>query len=213
MSNPDNPIDIIYEDDFIMAVNKRPNIPVTPNQPGDKNLTDRLSTFLAERGDTYKAHPCHRLDKETSGVVLFAKGKKSQAAMMTLFAEREIEKYYIALVRGKMAKPDGDIKTPIGGKSAWTEYHVIDEREGYSIVHIRLHTGRTNQIRIHFASIGNPLLGETKYAFRRDFTVKFRRVALHCETISFRSPFTLEPLNITANLPDDLRLMIENVDK
>ena len=206
-------IDIIYEDNYLLAVNKSPNIPVTPNNPGDKNLTDRLNAFLADRGDTYKAHPCHRLDRETSGVTLFAKGKKAQKAMMAVFERHEIQKYYIALVRGTLAQSDGDITTPIDGKSAHTEYHVIAERDGYSIVHIRLHTGRTNQIRIHFASIGHPLLGETKFAFRRDFAIKFGRTALHCETLEFRSPFTMQDVIITANLPDDLRLMIENDDK
>ena len=205
-------LDIIYEDNYLIAVNKSPKIPVTPNKPGDRNLTDLLNDFLAERGDTYKAHPCHRLDKETSGAVLFAKGKKSQKAMMAVFEQHEIQKYYIALVRGKMKQPDGDITTPIDGKSAHTEYHVIAERDGYSIVHIRLHTGRTNQIRIHFASIGHPLLGETKFAFRRDFAIKFGRTALHCESLEFRSPFTMQNVIITANLPDDLRLMIESDD-
>jgi len=206
-------LDIIYEDNYLIAVNKSPKIPITPNKPGDRNLTDLLNDLLAERGDTYKAHPCHRLDKETSGAILFAKGKKAQKAMMAVFERHEIQKYYIALVRGTLAQSDGDITTPIDGKSAHTEYHVIAERDGYSIVHIRLHTGRTNQIRIHFASIGHPLLGETKFAFRRDFAIKFGRTALHCETLEFRSPFTMQDVIITANLPDDLRLMIENDDK
>ena len=206
-------IDIIYEDNYLIAVNKRPNIPVTPNKPGDRCLTDVLNGFLAERGDTYKAHPCHRLDKETSGAVLFAKGKKAQKAMMELFAGRDIRKYYIALVSGTLAQTDGDIRTPIDGKDAHTEYHVIAQRSGYAIVHIRLHTGRTNQIRIHFASIGHPLLGESKFAYRRDFAVKFRRTALHCETLEFRSPFTMQDISISANLPDDLKFMIENDDK
>lgn len=205
-------IDIIYEDSYLIAVNKPPNILVTPNAAGDRSLTGCLNSLLSERGDAYRAHPCHRLDRETSGVMLFAKGKKSQKAMMAVFEARNIQKYYIALVSGTLDSTDGHITSPIDGRQAHTEYHIIAQRQGYAIVHIRLHTGRTNQIRIHFASAGHPLLGESKFAYRRDFAVKFRRTALHCESLEFRSPFTMQNVIIAANLPDDLRFMIENDD-
>ncbi len=201
-------INIIYEDEYIAAVNKPAGLLVTPNKPDERNLTDMLSQHFADRGDKYKAHPCHRLDKETSGAILFAKGKKSQKVMMDLFAKSQIEKYYIALVRDKLSKPEGFIETPIDGKPAKTEYHVVAVRDGYSILYIRLHTGRTNQIRIHFASQGHPLLGETKFAFRRDFKVKFGRCALHCESLNFVNPFTGRQVGITADVPDDIKKMM-----
>ena len=202
-------IDIIYEDDYIIALNKKSGILVTPNNPTDKNLTDELSDFFANRGDKYKAHPCHRLDKETSGVILFAKGKKTQKTMMELFATRDIKKFYIAIIKGKLAKNEGEISTPIDGKQALTEYNVISANNDYSIVYIQLHTGRTNQIRIHFASIGHPLLGETKFAYRRDFAIKFKRVALHCDCIEFRNPFNGKDLSLNAELPTDMKSLIK----
>jgi tRNA pseudouridine32 synthase/23S rRNA pseudouridine746 synthase/23S rRNA pseudouridine1911/1915/1917 synthase len=201
-------INIIYEDDYIVAVNKPAGILVTPNKPNERNLTDMLSEHFAARGDKYKAHPCHRLDKETSGAILFAKGKKIQKVMMETFAQSRIKKYYIALIRDCLPEPEGIIERAIDGKPAKTEYHLIAKRDGYSILYIRLHTGRTNQIRIHFAMLGHPLLGETKFAFRRDFKVKFGRCALHCETLEFESPLDNKQITITADVPDDIKKMM-----
>lgn len=202
-------IDIIYQDDWIIAVNKKPNILVIPNNKNDKNnLTYQLNDFLRNKNFTIKAHPCHRLDKETSGVILFAKGKKNQKEFMSLFHSNSIKKRYIALVRDRLEKKSGTIDFKIENKIAITKYNVIKEYNGYSLVYIELFTGRTNQIRIHFKMIGHPLLGETKFAFRKDFKIKFKRVALHSESLSFFHPFLRKEITITAEIPDDMKRLI-----
>ncbi len=202
-------LEILYEDDWIIAINKKPFISVIPNSKNDKNfLTYKLNELLSKRGTSIKAHPCHRLDKETSGVIIFAKGKKNQQNFMALFHSHNIKKRYIALVRDKLEKKSGTINFKIENKEAITKYNVIKEYDGYSLVDIELITGRTNQIRIHFKMLGHPLLGETKFAFRKDFKIKFRRVALHAEEISFFHPFLRKEVIINAPLPEDMKKLI-----
>jgi len=202
-------LEILYEDEWIIALNKKPGITIIPNSKDDKNtLTHKLNQFLSKRGSTIKAHPCHRLDKETSGIILFAKGKKNQANFMSLFHFNNIKKRYIALVKDKFKKDSGIINFKIENKEAITKYNVIKEYDGYSLVDIELLTGRTNQIRIHFKMIGHPLLGETKFAFRKDFKIKFKRVALHAEELSFFHPFLRKEITINAPIPEDMRELI-----
>ncbi|HOJ64303.1 MAG TPA: RluA family pseudouridine synthase [Spirochaetota bacterium] len=202
-------IEILYEDDWIIAVNKKAGILTIPNNKDDKNtLTSQLNELLKKRGLSLKAHPCHRLDRETSGVIIFAKGKKNQQEFMSLFHSNSVKKRYIALVRDRLDKKSGTINFKIENKEAITKYNVIKEYDGYSLVDIELFTGRTNQIRIHFKMIGHPLLGESKFAFRKDFNIKFKRVALHSEEISFFHPFLRKEITITADIPPDMKKLI-----
>lgn len=202
-------LEIVYEDEWIIAINKKPGILVTPNKKEDKNsLTYKVNQLLRKRGLTIKAHPCHRIDKETSGIILFAKGKKNQKYFMSLFHSHNITKRYIALIKDKLAKKSGKINLKIENKEAITKYKVIKEYNGFSLVRIELITGRKNQIRIHFKMLGHPLLGETKFAFRKDFKIKFKRVALHSEELLFFHPFLKKEISIQAPLPEDIKKMI-----
>ena len=203
-------IDIIYEDDFIIGINKKSGVLVTPNNRDDKNnLTQYLAQFLLKRGDKYKAHPCHRLDKDTSGAIIFSKGKKNQKIFMELFHSNKIKKLYIALIRGHLKNKNGKINFKIENKEAITNYEVLEEKKDYSVVGVELLTGRTNQIRIHFNMLGHPLLGEYKYAFRKDFNIKFPRVALHSLSIQFIHPILNKSIEILAPIPDDINKMID----
>lgn len=200
---------IIYEDEFLIAVNKPSGMLIIPTPENEKNtLTHLLNQELEKQGLTIKAHPCHRLDRETSGIILYAKGKKMQQDMMDLFHKHLIKKIYWAFVRGIPPKKEASINIPIEGKPAITKYKVKEERPGFSVVEIQLLTGRTNQIRIHFKKIGYPLLGETKYAFRKDFAIKFKRVALHAKELEFIHPKTKQKILLTAPLPDDMQKLL-----
>jgi RluA family pseudouridine synthase len=201
---------ILYEDEMLLALNKPAGIPVIPNHPDDKRtMTGLASLYLEEKGENAKAHPCHRLDKDTTGVLLFAKGKKNQQTFMDLFHQNRVRKFYLALVNGKMRQDEGKIDYLVEGKPALTLYRVLKKTEAYSVCDIELMTGRTNQIRIHFKMIGHPVLGDYKFGIRKDFTVSMKRTALHCRKMSFTHPATGNSLDLEAPLPDDMKKMAE----
>lgn len=202
---------VIYEDDWLIAVNKPSGMLVIPTPKRETNtLTDLLNKELDARGVEANAYPCHRIDRETSGVILYAKGKKAQKLMMDEFRTRNVKKTYIAFVQGALKKNSDTIKSAIFNRNknrrepAVTGYNVIARKQGFSVAEVEPVTGRTNQIRIHFAGIGHPLLGESVYAFRRDFNLRFKRVALHAKSVELTHPFTKKRLKIEAPLPEDL---------
>lgn len=189
-------IDIIFEDEHLVAVNKSPGILVIPA------LTNIVSKIAG------KVYPCHRLDRDTSGIVLFAKDKETEQKMFLQFKQRRVKKKYIALVSGCPREGSGIIDKRVEGIPAITRYRVMAKRAGYSVLEVEPITGRTNQIRIHLKSIGHPVLGERKFAFGKDFKVKFRRTALHAREISFVHPVTGKPIILRAILPEDMKKMI-----
>jgi RluA family pseudouridine synthase len=168
--------------------------------PTDKNEDHTLVNIVNKgrglspgtQGDSpLHLYPAHRLDRDTSGAILFAKGKDCQQKLMQFFKDKQVNKTYVAFVHGRVAEPRGKIRIPIKdfhqrkfarhlpAQSALTHYEVKDYYKDFTAVKVMPITGRTNQIRIHFAKIGHPLVGEDKYAFRRDFALRFRRTALH----------------------------------
>ena len=197
-------IEIIFEDPYLMIVNKPSGLLVIPTPKNEKNtLTNKLNEILLKRNESVKDHPCHRLDRDTSGLIIYAKGKSVQQKMMTLFHENHVSKKYFAIASGYIDKKEGTINFRIEGKTAITKYKVIEQNENYTVVEIELLTGRTNQIRIHFKDIGHPLLGETKFAFRKDFKIKFKRLALHSHSIEFTHPVTNEKMFFNIPMPDE----------
>lgn len=207
----ENKYKIVYEDDWLIVVDKPSGMLTIPTPKKETNtLTDLLNQDLDTRGIGANAHPCHRLDRETSGLVVYAKGKKSQRLMMEEFNKRAVRKTYIAFVHGIVKKDFDTIKSPIYNRNknreemAITKYKVIKRRAYFSILEAEPVTGRTNQIRIHLKKIGHPVVGESVYAFRKDFRLKFKRVALHAEKIEFTHPITRERLAFTSPLPEDM---------
>ena len=199
-------IPVIYEDDWLLAVDKPSGLLVIPTPKKEtRTLTSILNEDLAERSKTYRLHPCHRLDRETSGLIIYAKGKSIQEKMMLEFKERKVKKVYIAFLQGHLFKEQGEIKKPIEGKNALTKYKVIQRKKDFTVVEIMPWTGRTNQIRIHFKDIGHPLVGETKFAFRRDFALKAKRLCLHAEALEFLHPITKKSVKLSTGLPEDLK--------
>jgi 23S rRNA-/tRNA-specific pseudouridylate synthase len=130
--------------------------------------------------------------------------------MMELFRQKKIKKTYIAFVQGRLPKDRGDIGYPIDGRNALTEYKVLEIRKNFSILKITPLTGRTNQIRIHFKDIGHPLVGEAKFAFRRDYLLKAKRICLHAKELQFIHPITNKNVSLDSELPRDLLKFLED---
>lgn len=203
-------IPIVYEDDWLLIVDKPSGLLSIPTpRKESRTLTSILNEDLINKGLPYRLHPCHRLDRETSGLMIYAKGKSIQKKMMELFKRREIEKSYVAFVRGNLSKSEGQIKVFIGGLSAITNYKTIAKKKDFDIVEAKPLTGRTNQIRIHFKSIGHPILGETKFAFRRDFDIKAKRLCLHAQDLGFLHPVTKQYIRLHSDFPQDLKEFLD----
>ena len=166
----------------------------------------------------------HRLDKDTSGILILAKTEEAQQAMQELFQEREMQKTYLALVKGRMRFRNGTIDLPLARslknrarfevpreerpdqREAVTDFSVIRAFEKFTYVRLMPHTGRTHQLRVHLAHFGNPVLGDILYGNRK--TPDFPRLALHAHQIEFIHPFTGNGIRITSPLPADLRRFI-----
>jgi len=204
-------IPVVYDDDWLCIVNKPSGLLVIPTIKNEqRTLTSILNDDLKSKKVSYRLHPCHRLDKETSGLIIYAKGKSTQKKMMDEFKQREVKKTYIAFVQGKLLQNQGRITRPIEGSSAITKYKVLETKKNFSIVEIQPFTGRTNQIRIHFSFINHPIVGETKYAFRRDFALRGKRLCLHAKSLEFVHPITKRMISLNIELPTDLREFIKN---
>lgn len=193
-------IQVAYEDQWLMVVDKPAGLLVVPTPKKERHtLTNILNLY-----------PCHRLDRDTSGLVIYAKRKSVQKKMMEEFKNKRVKKTYVAFVKGRPWRPWGEIRNAIDGKSALTRYRVIKTRGEFSIVEVMPVTGRKNQIRIHFRQIGNPILGERRFAFGKDFKVKAKRLCLHAKTLEFVHPVTKRLLRITSQLPEKMKQMLES---
>jgi len=207
---------IIFEDDYLIGVSKLGKLLVHPASKGDEST---LTTVLAKKMG-YKVYPCHRLDRETTGILLYAKDKKTEQSIMNQFRNGLIQKEYLALVKGRMKKFKGVLESMIidkqgaqhgeKEKNAKTIYRVIKFYGDFSLVKLRPLTGRTHQLRIQLAEIGHPILGERTYAFGRDFKVKFRRLALHACFLSFNHPLSSDRVDLKADLPYDMQDLIKS---
>jgi len=196
--NPQTPkiqIPVLYEDEHCLVFNKPSGLLVIPTDKNEeRTLVNIVNQQQSSQGQLY---PAHRLDRDTTGVILFAKGKENQQRLMQFFKDKQVNKTYIAFVHGRVVEPRGKIRIPIKdfhqrkfqshlpAQSALTHYEVEDYYKDFTVVRVMPITGRTNQIRIHFAKIGHPLVGEDKYAFRKDFALRFRRTALHAHRLEW----------------------------
>jgi len=192
---------IIYEDDCLLVVDKPAGL-LTVATPKKEKYT--LSSLL-------NAYPAHRLDREASGLILFARTKKLRQILMEEFRLRRVKKRYIAFVQGALRQKNGAITRKVRdnpyepAKLALTKYRVIEARNGFSVLEVVPVTGRTNQIRIHFKQLGHPLVGERRFAFAKDFRIKFRRVALHAADLGFIHPLSGRTMSFHSELPADMQ--------
>lgn len=215
-------IPILYADDQLVVFDKPSGILVVSAPGKTKNiLTDVVNEQCGQKTQG-RLHPCHRLDQMTSGAIVFAWGKGYQQRMMQLFQKGAVEKVYIAVVKGRIKNRSGEFCAPIKdkyqenfardsrAKKAVTQYRVLQYAPGITVVEVRPQTGRTNQIRIHFAQAGHPLLGERVYAFRRDFDVDMRRLALHSHRLRFRHPVSGKDIQVVSEMPEDMADFLKN---
>lgn len=203
-------IPILFEDQWLMVVDKPSGLLVIPTPKGERRtLTNLLNQGLKEQGIAYRLHPCHRLDRDTSGLVIYAKGKATQQRMMEEFRQRRIRKTYLAFVQGVVARGHGEIDSPLEGRRAVTRYTVLEKRKGFSVVEVSPLTGRKNQIRMHFKKMGNPVLGDTRFVFRRHFKIKARRLCLHAKGIEFTHPVTHRRVCVDSALPVKLQEFLD----
>ncbi|MDR2833836.1 MAG: RluA family pseudouridine synthase [Streptococcaceae bacterium] len=220
----DTPIEIVFEDEHLLLVNKPAGVASIPAQyHPNGTMANRVKGYYKRQG--YKNQVIHivtRLDRDTTGLMLFAKHGFAHAQLDVLLRAKKVEKMYKALVSGDIEtlKQTKDIIAPIGrdysslikrtvsqeGKFAHTEYLVEKATEKLALVDIRLHTGRTHQIRVHFEYMNTPLLGDDLYGGKMDLGMN--RQALHCAKLSFEHPFTKEKLNFSQPIPPDMKAIV-----
>ncbi|MDD5116501.1 MAG: RluA family pseudouridine synthase [Candidatus Omnitrophica bacterium] len=206
-------IPVVYEDNWLLVVDKPAGLLSVPTPRKEcRTLTSILNREASERGKKFRLYPCHRLDRQTSGLVIYAKDKAIEQKMADAFRNRLVHKRYIAFIHGKLSQRQGRIGFNIEGKNALTKYRVVQEKSNYSVVEVFPVTGRTNQIRIHFKGIKHPLVGEDKFVFRRDFALRFRRVCLQATALRFRHPVTGKELTLSIGLAQDLKDFLSRHD-
>ena len=224
------PLDVLFEDDDIIVINKRPGMIV---HPAGRIVSGTLVNALLARcrdlsgvGGALKPGIVHRLDRGTSGCLVAAKNDEAHLALSDQFARRKVRKEYLALVHGSPESDSGKLTGPIGrhpvrrrkmtvrpagGRDAETAYEVIERFEGVTFVRLFPKTGRTHQIRVHMAHSGHPLLGDAVYGGgreRRFAGPKAPRPMLHAWRLSFAHPRTGEALRFEAPLPEDFTAML-----
>lgn len=205
-------IAVVFEDEWLLVVNK-PTKMLTISSPRRKKeiptLTEVLNEDFKHKNLPHRFHPVHRLDRETSGLIIYAKGKAMRNKMMRLFKDREVKKTYVAFVHGKIPTEKGKISFPIEGLEALTEFRVIETRGDFTVVEAAPRTGRTNQLRIHFKLLGHPLVGEKKFSFRRDFRLRSNRLCLHAKSLEFVHPVTGKLVALDTDLPRGMQNFLE----
>lgn len=215
----DIPLEIVYEDNDILVVNKAKGMVVHPavGNP-DGTLVNAVMAHCKENlsgiGGELRPGIVHRLDKDTSGLLIIAKNDKAHIQMSKQIQNREVKKIYIALVRGKIAENEATINMPIGrrmqdrkkmavtqkGKEAITHFQVLERFDKYTLLKIKIDTGRTHQIRVHMAEIGHPVVGDMLYSNgKNEFGVEGQM--LHATSLDFKHPITQKPLHLEAPLP------------
>jgi len=218
---PENiPLSIVYEDEFIIIVDKPPGMPTIPSRLHPTGtVANGLLYYYYQQEIPYTIHIVTRLDKGTSGLLLVAKHQYAHSLLANLQRKGAITRMYQAVIHGHLTKKSGTIDAPIGrnpesiiermvtekGKRAITHYEVMQETTHYSLVQIRLETGRTHQIRVHFSSLGHPLVGDDLYGGK---IKNIKRQALHCAHICFKHPFTHKEIQMNSSLPEDMEKLI-----
>lgn len=216
-------LNIIYEDNALLIINKPSGIPVHPSQDHfEDSLSNAVKFYFDKIGLNKLIRPVNRLDKDTSGLVVFAKNEYIQECLVRQMKSKQFTKEYMAICDGIFENNSGIINAPIArkansiiercinpnGDNAITLFEVLETTNNYSVVKCLLETGRTHQIRVHMAYIGHPLLGDTLYGTSSPL---ISRQALHAYKISFIHPISKKNLEFTAKIPTDFEKLILNL--
>jgi 23S rRNA pseudouridine1911/1915/1917 synthase len=209
------PVPVIFEDEFLLVVDKPAGLVV---HPGAGNQSGTLANALLDRGiaggeDPDRPGIVHRLDRDTSGLMVVAKGEPAYSKLVEMMAGRRVRRCYRAVVVGEDLPETGTVDSPVGrdpdnptlmaagvGRPAVTHFEVLREESGHAMLRVRLETGRTHQIRVHLAAIGHPVYADPLYGT----AVPGRRLWLHAERLSFEHPVTGEHLSFESPIPEDL---------
>jgi len=224
---PENiPLDIIYDDSHIAIVNKAPNMVVHPaygNYSG--TLVNSLLYHIRDlSGINGIIRPgiVHRLDKDTSGLIIIAKEDNAHVRLSQLFADKEVQKTYLAIANGIFKEKNGRIETLIGrdvrdrkkmrvvnknGKNAITNYSILDENNNASFVAVNIETGRTHQIRVHLKYLHHSIIGDETYGSKND---RFQRQMLHAYKLVFNHPITNRKMEVCAPIPEDFKKCLKH---
>lgn len=220
------PLDIIYEDEDLLVVNKPWGMPIHPSMNNyDNSLANALAYYFATQNTPFIFRCINRLDRDTSGLTLIAKHMVSAGMLSAMVANKKnggITREYLAIVQGTPNPPQGTINAPIArkegsilertvdfthGEDAVTHYRVLEEKNGHSLISLILETGRTHQIRVHMKHIGYPLIGDYLYNPHMEYIA---RQALHSHRLSFTHPITGEAMEFVAPLPEDMSTVLQS---
>ena len=222
-------IDIVYEDSDIAVINKQAGLVVHPAHGHySGTLVNAILYHIKDlSGINGEIRPgiVHRLDKDTSGLIVIAKNDKVHAALTEMFQEKKIRKTYLAILKGKLNKSEGKIVTQIGrdkndrkkmividditkGKNAITNYKVVSQNNLFTLVKVNIETGRTHQIRVHMRHLGYPILGDSVYG-RKD---NEKRQMLHAYKLEFLHPVTGHQMEFTGEIPEDFQKALKKSD-
>ncbi|MFC4769322.1 RluA family pseudouridine synthase [Effusibacillus consociatus] len=217
------PFDILYEDEAILVVNKPAGINVHPIHPGQTGtLANGIAKHWQDQGLALPVRPVHRLDRDTSGILIVGKSAFAHQHLDRQLRERELGRVYLALAEGEVQQDRGTLTYPIGndprnpakrkvredGNPAVTHFSLMERLDGATLVELSLETGRTHQIRVHLAHYGHPVLGDRQYGHTSPL---IRRQALHASKLSFTHPGTGEKMVLEAPLPEDIAAVIEKL--
>lgn len=232
------PLEILYEDDDLAAINKPAGLVVHagagPARRGGTLVNALLHRFrrLSGIGGPLRPGIVHRLDKPTSGVLLIAKTDEAHLRLAAQFERREVEKMYLALAHGRLPRAHDIIRLPVArdlahrtrmttrrreGRSAVTEYRVLESGRGFTLLEALLHTGRTHQVRVHFSSLGHALVGDTLYGAPRQLRwddhsePTLDRIFLHARRLGFHHPRTGRRVEVTAPVPAELSSLLQRL--
>ena len=210
------PLNIVYEDECLLIINKPPNIAIHPSLLHyDNSLSNGVKYYFNLIGLHKKIRPVNRLDRNTSGLVVFAKNEYVQEFLIKEMQSKTFSKEYLAILEGTLDKKQGTINVPIArkkdsiiercidnsGDNSITHYKVLKEFDNFSLVNFKLETGRTHQIRVHSSYIGHPILGDDLYGNKSNL---INRQALHSYKISFIHPKTRRKMHFEINMPQDM---------
>ena len=211
------PLDIVYEDEDIIVINKPSGMPIHPSMNNYTNsMANALAWYYQQQNKPFIFRCSNRLDRDTSGLTVVAKHLVSGNILSCMVRDHKIEREYLALVRGHVTPDKGTINAPLArkdgtiierivdfehGETAITHYRTLSQKNGHSLVSLHLETGRTHQIRVHMKHLGYPLIGD--YLYNPDMEY-ITRQALHSHKLTFDHPITGEPMCFTAPLPKDM---------
>lgn len=208
-------VSIVYEDNDILVVEKERGIlSVATQNEREKTAYNILKNYLKEKNSKDKIFVVHRLDRDTSGVMIFAKSEKAQDILQTTWNDSVKERTYVALVEGNVKKNSDTIISYLAenkamitystdneeeGKKAVSHYKVLKRNKNYSLLEVNIETGRKNQIRVHMQDLGHSVVGDKKYGSTKN---PIKRLGLHAHTIVFKHPITKEVLSFTSKIPE-----------